>query len=151
MACARPRAAGRPASPVFHWHAMPTLITRKRQFMPIVQPAAWWQVVESSCTKRMARVLLARACAGALRQPINQPMETSMNWDRVEGNWKQFKGKVKEQWGKLTDDELDQIAGKRDQLTGKIQEQYGINKDEAERQVKDFEKRYNDWDPKKLS
>jgi len=45
-----------------------------------------------------------------------------MDWNRVEGNWKQFKGKVKEQWGKLTDDDIDQIAGKRDQLEGKIQE-----------------------------
>ena len=58
-----------------------------------------------------------------------------MNWDRIEGNWKQFKGKVKEQWGKLTDDDIDVIAGKRDQLVGKIQEQYGITKDEAEKQV----------------
>ena len=58
-----------------------------------------------------------------------------MNWDRIEGNWKQFKGRVKEQWGKLTDDDIDVIAGKRDQLVGKIQEQYGIGKDEAEKQV----------------
>ena len=58
-----------------------------------------------------------------------------MNWDRIEGNWKQFSGKVKEQWGKLTDDDIDVIAGKRDQLVGKIQEQYGIKKDEAEQQV----------------
>lgn len=62
-----------------------------------------------------------------------------MNWDRVEGNWKQLKGKVKEQWGKLTDDHLDQIAGNRDQLVGRIQEAYGIGKDDAERQVKDWE------------
>jgi len=53
----------------------------------------------------------------------------------VEGNWKQLKGNVKEQWGKLTDDQLDVIAGKRDQLLGKIQEQYGVAKDVAERQV----------------
>ena len=52
-----------------------------------------------------------------------------MDWNRVEGNWKQVKGKVKEQWGKLTDDDLDVIAGKRDQLEGKIQERYGIEKD----------------------
>lgn len=59
-----------------------------------------------------------------------------MNKDTVEGNWLQFKGKVKEQWGKLTDDDLDIIAGKRDQLLGKIQERHGITKDEAEKQVK---------------
>jgi uncharacterized protein YjbJ (UPF0337 family) len=67
-----------------------------------------------------------------------------MNWDRAQGNWKQFKGKVKEQWGRLTDDSLDVIAGKRDQLAGRLQESYGITKDEAERQITDFEKRYPD-------
>jgi uncharacterized protein YjbJ (UPF0337 family) len=64
-----------------------------------------------------------------------------MNSDRIEGNWKQLKGKVKEQWGKLTDDELDVIEGHREQLAGKIQERYGIARDEAERQVKDWEHR----------
>lgn len=64
-----------------------------------------------------------------------------MTWDQIEGNWKQFKGKVKETWGDLTDDELDQIAGKRDVLLGKIQERYGIEKDEAERRLRDFEDR----------
>jgi uncharacterized protein YjbJ (UPF0337 family) len=68
----------------------------------------------------------------------------AMNEDRMEGNWKQFKGKVKEQWGKLTDDDLDVIAGKRDQLAGKIQERHGIARDEAERQIKDFESRNPD-------
>lgn len=63
-----------------------------------------------------------------------------MNWDRIAGNWKQFKGKAKEQWGKLTDDDLDRIAGQRDQLAGKIQESYGIGKDEAERQLTDWER-----------
>lgn len=61
-----------------------------------------------------------------------------MNWDRIEGNWLQFKGKAKEQWGKLTDDELDQIDGQRDQLRGKIQECYGIGRDEADRQLKEL-------------
>ncbi|WP_411886850.1 CsbD family protein [Polaromonas sp. YR568] len=58
-----------------------------------------------------------------------------MNKDRMEGNWLQFKGKVKEQWGKLTDDDLDVIAGKRDQLLGKIQERHGLSQEEAEKQV----------------
>lgn len=62
-----------------------------------------------------------------------------MNWDIVEGNWKQFQGKVKAQWGKLTDDHLDVIAGKRAELMGKIQEAYGITKDEAEQQIRKFE------------
>ena len=71
-----------------------------------------------------------------------------MNNDKVEGNWKQLKGKAKQQWGKLTDDQLDVIAGKRDQLAGKIQEEYGISKDETEQQLADFERRYRDWDPR---
>lgn len=66
-----------------------------------------------------------------------------MNWDRIEGNWKQFKGGVKEQWGKLTDDDLDVAAGKRDKLAGRIQERYGIAKDEAERQIDDYTSRLN--------
>ena len=70
-----------------------------------------------------------------------------MNWDRIEGNWKQFKGTVKEQWGKLTDDHLDVIAGNRDKLAGRVQEAYGISKDEAEKQIKQFEGRYGDWMP----
>ena len=62
-----------------------------------------------------------------------------MNEDTIKGNWKQFKGKVKEQWGKLTDDDLDVIDGQRDQLVGRIQERQGIARDEAERQVKTSE------------
>jgi uncharacterized protein YjbJ (UPF0337 family) len=62
-----------------------------------------------------------------------------MSWNQVEGNWKQFKGKVKEKWGELTDDEIDQIAGKRDILIGRIQEKYGLAEDEAERRIKEFE------------
>ena len=69
-----------------------------------------------------------------------------MNWDRMEGNWKQVKGKVKEQWGKLTDDEIDQIGGKRDQLLGRIQNSYGIGRDEADKQLRDWEARQKDFD-----
>jgi uncharacterized protein YjbJ (UPF0337 family) len=68
--------------------------------------------------------------------------ETIMNWDRIEGNWKQLKGNAKEQWGKLTDDELDAIAGRREALSGKIQEQYGISKEQAEQELADFERQY---------
>lgn len=64
-----------------------------------------------------------------------------MNKDTLEGNWKQLKGKVKEQWGKLTDDDFDVIAGKRDQLLGRIQERHGISRDEAEQQVAEWERR----------
>jgi uncharacterized protein YjbJ (UPF0337 family) len=78
-------------------------------------------------------------------EPVSKEIE--MDWNIVEGNWKQFKGKVKAQWGKLTDDHLDVIAGKRDQLAGKIQESYGVTKDEAEKQIKDFEARNKDDHP----
>src|SRR6185369_5006476 len=82
-------------------------------------------------------------------RPLSRPgqikREKLMNEDRVKGNWKQVKGKLKEQWGKLTDDDLDVIAGKRDQLLGRIQERHGIAKDEAERQVETFERRNPDY------
>jgi len=61
-----------------------------------------------------------------------------MNWDQVEGNWKQFKGKAREKWGKLTDNDWEQVAGKKDQLIGRIQERYGITKEEAQRQADEF-------------
>jgi uncharacterized protein YjbJ (UPF0337 family) len=62
-----------------------------------------------------------------------------MNQDRVKGNWNEFKGKIKEKWGKLTDDDLDVAEGQRDQLIGKIQQKYGLARDEAERQYKELE------------
>ncbi|HEY9210792.1 MAG TPA: CsbD family protein [Methylotenera sp.] len=61
-----------------------------------------------------------------------------MNWDRIEGNWKQLSGKALEKWGKLTNDQVDVIAGKRDQLSGKIQEAYGVGKEEADKQIDAF-------------
>jgi len=65
-----------------------------------------------------------------------------MNWDQAAGNWKQLTGKVKEGWGKLTDDDLTEVNGKRDQLVGRIQERYGIAKEEAEKQVKAWEAKH---------
>jgi uncharacterized protein YjbJ (UPF0337 family) len=62
-----------------------------------------------------------------------------MNWDTVKGDWKQLRGKVKEHWGKLTDDDLDRIEGKRDQLVGAVQKKYGIAREEAEAQLRVFE------------
>ncbi len=63
-----------------------------------------------------------------------------MNWNQVEGNWKQLKGKIKAKWGDLTDDEIDTINGRREELLGKIQKAYGVGQEEAERQVNDFER-----------
>lgn len=66
-----------------------------------------------------------------------------MNSDEAGGNWKQLKGKVKEQWGKLTDDDMTVVEGKRDQLVGKIQERYGYAKDQAEKEISDWESTNN--------
>jgi uncharacterized protein YjbJ (UPF0337 family) len=72
------------------------------------------------------------------RSPIRQ-QEMVMNKDRIEGNWKQLKGKVKQQWGKLTDDDLDQIEGNAEILSGRLQETYGISKEEAEKRIKEWD------------
>lgn len=61
-----------------------------------------------------------------------------MNWDTMKGQWKQFKGKVREKWGDITDDEVDKIAGQKDQLVGKLQEKYGYTKERAEAEAEDF-------------
>jgi uncharacterized protein YjbJ (UPF0337 family) len=61
-----------------------------------------------------------------------------MNWDQIEGAWKQLRGRAKEQWGKLTDDDLDMISGKRDVLAGKLQQRYGIAREEADRQIRSW-------------
>ena len=66
-----------------------------------------------------------------------------MNWDTIEGNWKQAKGKIREQWGELTDDDLDVVNGKRAQMVGAIQKRYGKTKDEAEQEVSEYEKKHD--------
>jgi uncharacterized protein YjbJ (UPF0337 family) len=67
--------------------------------------------------------------------------EEVMDWNRVEGNWKQVKGKIQEQWGRLTDDDVDVLNGNREQLEGMIQERYGIARDKVQAQVEDWYKR----------
>lgn len=69
-----------------------------------------------------------------------------MNRDRLEGKWKQLSGSVREQWGRLTADGVSVVAGKHDQLAGRRQERYGINKEEGERQLREFLRRNRDWD-----
>jgi uncharacterized protein YjbJ (UPF0337 family) len=72
-----------------------------------------------------------------------------MNWDQIKGNWKQAAGSVKQQWGKLTDDDLQVVAGHRDQLAGKIQERYGMAKEDVEKQLAAWERKVTDsWFPK---
>jgi uncharacterized protein YjbJ (UPF0337 family) len=63
-----------------------------------------------------------------------------VDWNRISGNWTHWRGRVRERWGRLTDDHLDVIRGRREQLTGSIQELYGIGRDEAERQLRNWER-----------
>lgn len=65
-----------------------------------------------------------------------------MNWDQVQGNWKEFKGKVQQQWGDLTDDELDRIDGRQTELSGLLQKKYGKSREEAEREIDDWMARH---------
>ena len=66
-----------------------------------------------------------------------------MNWDTVKGDWKNFKGKIREQWGEFTDDELDKVQGRREQFEGLLQKKLGIAKDEVKKQVDEFERACN--------
>jgi uncharacterized protein YjbJ (UPF0337 family) len=79
-------------------------------------------------------------CPLSARRGRRNPEENliMMDWNRIEGNWKQFKGKIREKWGELTDDEIEKMAGSREQFEGKIQEKYGIGKDQAKRNVEDW-------------
>jgi uncharacterized protein YjbJ (UPF0337 family) len=69
------------------------------------------------------------------RRPDSTQKEMHMNWDRIEGNWKEIKGKAKQQWGKLTDDDLDVIEGHREELEGVLQNRYGYAKDQVRKEV----------------
>jgi uncharacterized protein YjbJ (UPF0337 family) len=75
-----------------------------------------------------------------LTMSVNLMELPTMNSDQMKGNWKQFVGKAKEKWGRLTNDDWQVVEGKRDQLVGKIQERYGITREEAERQLGDLER-----------
>jgi uncharacterized protein YjbJ (UPF0337 family) len=86
---------------------------------------------------RTARELELTDAVGKVRLTA---LRSTMNTDKIKGNWKQLVGKAKEKWGKLTDDDWKVVEGKRDQLIGKVQERYGITREEAERQLADFER-----------
>jgi uncharacterized protein YjbJ (UPF0337 family) len=86
--------------------------------------------------RRLHREVLSVAVSA--RRVVYSNLELSARWNRVEGNWKQLKGKVKEKWGNLTDDDLTAINGQRDQLEGKIQERYGLAKDQVRKDVDDW-------------
>ena len=67
-----------------------------------------------------------------------------MNWDQVEGKWKQFKGVARQKWGKLTDDDLDVVNGKQEELVGKLQERYGYTKEQAEKNIQEWTNSMNE-------
>jgi uncharacterized protein YjbJ (UPF0337 family) len=91
------------------------------------------------------RSMRRRTEHGSVRIKL-QKKEINMNRNILEGNWKQIRGTIREKWGELTDDELDQIAGKRDKLAGVLQERYGYTQMEAERQIDDFLDTWEDTD-----
>ena len=85
-----------------------------------------------------------QGCGAPLQGGLHANTRSGHELGRIEGNWKQLKGTLKEKWGKLTDDEFDTIGGKRDKLVGKIQEKYGCTRDEADQQVRGWEEAYRD-------
>lgn len=91
--------------------------------------------------------LMTLACPAAfaicdrLVETWNSRKGTRMDWDRISGNWKQIKGSLREQWGKLTDDDVAQLDGSREQLEGKIQERYGYGKDQARQEIDNWSRR----------
>jgi uncharacterized protein YjbJ (UPF0337 family) len=79
-------------------------------------------------------------CSRALQQRTDNSRMEPTDWSRIAGNWMHWRGAIRERWGKLTDDHLDVIAGRREKLAGRIQELYGLQKDEAERQLRNWER-----------
>jgi uncharacterized protein YjbJ (UPF0337 family) len=73
-----------------------------------------------------------------------------MNWDQIEGTWKQYSGRFREKWGKLTDNDWNVIGGKKDQLVGRIQERYGIEKEQAQKEVDDFARTMDEGAPEEI-
>ena len=126
------------------------LILSARVYLGSGAPKQFVQTASSS-TCIVAEMDTAKDARLAILPAESERKEYDMNWDIVEGNWKQFKGKVKAQWGKLTEDQLEVIAGKRVGLEGKLQETYGMTKEEAEKQIKRFEEINKDFHPKSSS
>jgi uncharacterized protein YjbJ (UPF0337 family) len=74
-------------------------------------------------------------------RPVHEHGGSAMNWDQIEGNWVKAKGKLRQQWGKLTDDDVDVINGKREELAGRLQERYGYQKEQAEKAIDEWMKK----------
>jgi uncharacterized protein YjbJ (UPF0337 family) len=81
---------------------------------------------------------MTRAARCGASAAEKQHTEDSMNWDQIEGKWKEYTGKAQQRWGELTNDDLAQVKGDRRELSGKIQNAYGVSKEEAERQIDDW-------------
>jgi uncharacterized protein YjbJ (UPF0337 family) len=90
----------------------------------------------SSRPSQRGTIQATQGCPGISDSPnLKNRKELAMNWDRVEGNWKEFKGSVQQKWGKLTKDDLDVVEGKRTELIGRLQQRYGYARDQAEKEV----------------
>jgi uncharacterized protein YjbJ (UPF0337 family) len=90
------------------------------------------------CWRQLSRNVWNGALARGVIPAWQTEAKKTMDWNRIEGNWKQAKGSVKEKWGQLTDDDLAQVNGQRDQLEGKIQQRYGLAKDMVRKDVDDW-------------
>lgn len=101
-------------------------------------------ILTALATITLIAVPVAYAQTGSTTSKTTTEIKTDANtiWQKIKGSWNQTKGTVKEQWGKLTDDDLMEIQGRRDQLVGKIQTRYGISQEEAEAQVSGWEHKY---------
>jgi uncharacterized protein YjbJ (UPF0337 family) len=99
-----------------------TLIDTSRVRIDSVKPAT-------------AGTFLIQKRSPGLNLPTRLQRSDQMNWDRIEGNWKEFKGKAQKQWGKLTNDDLEVVKGKRTELAGRLQQRYGYGKDQADREI----------------
>src|SRR6266508_3400036 len=135
-----PRALGSSRPPISPSPCSAGYLGRSRQIGSATPPPFWQRRFGKGDVRRFRK--RARRCAS---EPLfgcpgsfpisNDNRSKAMNWDRVEGNWKELKGKVQQKWGKLTDDDLNVIEGKRTELSGRLQQRYGVAKDEAERQI----------------
>jgi uncharacterized protein YjbJ (UPF0337 family) len=96
----------------------------------------------------MVHDLQLKSCARMFRGMKSKLslQETAMNWDQIEGKWKQVKGSVRKQWGELTDDDLTKMAGSRDKFVGVLQERYGIAKEEAQKRADEWAKNVREED-----
>lgn len=92
--------------------------------------------------ERRSHDITGAGCSRALQQRADNSIMEPMDWNRIAGNWTHWRGAIRERWGRLTDDHLDVIAGTREKLAGRIQELYGLQKEEAERQLRNWERHH---------